>query len=282
MRKDSKAAIIIAALFLAAALIAVFASAACSNEPENTLPPVASGTVVVTPDSSIPTNADPSIRGYITRITYAAEYTEILVEYFPEDGVEPEFSYNKVLVKLDDKSAVAFGKNNEPFARTSLTVGSEVEVWFSDPTAESYPVLAYGQAVRVVTASTSMTAIKSLPYLSVTGGSTCVTVVTKAEWYNKTLDYTYLSDALREVNGAHMSAAPGDIITLKFSQTPDKVTASWSAATYSTGRQLEIVDGKIIVPEDAEGEIFIRIDAEWANGSAQYAFSITVQENKDQ
>lgn len=281
MRKDSRVAV--AAMILIAALVAILSSAACSDEPENTLPPVASGTVVITPDSSIPVNVDPSICGYITRITYAAEYTEILVEYFPDDDEAPEYSYSKVLVKLDNKSAVAFGSNNEPYSRTSLTVGSQVEVWFSDPTAESYPVLAYGQAVRVIRASSSMTELKSLPYLSVSSGSTCITVVTKAEWYGKIIDTVYLSNALKDVNGAHMSAAPGDIISLKFSLTPDSVSASWTSATYTlTGKPLEIADGKIVVPEDAEGEIFIRIDAGWSVGTAQYAFSITVQEGADQ
>ncbi len=281
MRKDSRT-VIAAALFLIAALIAVFASSACSDEPENTLPPVASGTVVITPGSSIPTNADPSIVGYITRITYAAEYTEILVEYFPENNDEPEFSYSKVLVKLDDKSAIAFGKNNEPYTRTSLAVGSEVEVWFSDPTAESYPVIAYGQAVRVLTSPTSMTELRSLPHLSVSSGSTCATVVTKADWHNKQLDYRFLDDVLNEVSGAHMSAAPGDIITLKFSLAPRTVNATWSTASYATGKQIEITDSKITVPADASGEIFVRIDAEWISGSAQYAFSITVQDNTEQ
>ena len=79
MRKDSKV-LVIAALFVIIAAISILATTACDREPENTLPPVASGTVVVTPDASIPTNVDPSIRGYITRITNSAEYTEILVE----------------------------------------------------------------------------------------------------------------------------------------------------------------------------------------------------------
>jgi len=281
MRKDSKA-LVIAALFLIVSIITAFFSAACSEQPENTLPPVASGTVVITPDSLIPTNADPSIRGYITRITYAAEYTEVLVEYFPEEDTAPEFTYSKVLLKLDDKSAVAYGTGNEPFARSSLTVGSEVEVWFSDPTAESSPVLAYGQAIRVISAPTSMTEIKTLPYLSVSGNSTCVTVVTKAEWGKKKLDYTFLGDALEQVTGAQISAAPGDTITLKFNQNPIELSALWATASYSAGEPLPIVDGKITVPEDAEGKIYIRIDAKWYTGWAQYAFSITVQENTDQ
>lgn len=277
MRKDSRA--VAAVLLSVVLLITALLTAACREEPENTLPPVASGTVVVTPDSLIPTNDDPSIRGYITRITYAAEYTEILVEYFPEDETAPVYAYSKVLVKLDDKSAVAVG--NDPAARTSLSVGSEVEVWFSDPTAESYPVIAYGQAVRVVTAATSMTELRSLPYLSVTGSSTCITVVTKATWSNRELEQVYLGEALEKISGVHMTAAPGDIITLKFSQPPKSVDATMSTASFTYGKPIDIVDGKITVPENAEGQIYIRVNAEWNTGNAQYAFSITVQENSD-
>lgn len=277
MRKELKRLFSAALALLMLAAVCVLP--ACGDTPENMLPPVASGTVVVTPAASIPTNVEPSIRGYITRITYAAEYTEILVEYFPESEDTAEFSYTKVLVKLDDNSAVAYGRNNDTYTRTLLSVGSQVEAWFSDPTLESYPVLAYGQAVRVVTAPGSMTGMRRLPYLSVASGSTCITVVTEAEWNGQKLEQPSAGELLETVSGAHMSAAPGDIITMKFSSQPRDIAIHWSTVPYSLGRQIPMSDdGKIVVPEEAEGKIYFKIDAEWGENSAQYAFSVAVQD----
>ncbi len=268
---------------LAAAVVLAFAASACDEPPENMLPPVASGTVVVTPVASIPTNVEPSIRGYVTRITYAAEYTEILVEYFPKNVEEPEFSFTKVLLKLDDKSAVAFGKNNDAYTRTLLSVGSKVEAWFSDPTAESSPVIAYGQAVRVVQAPSSMTSIGSLPYLSAASGSTCATVVTSASWNGQKYNISVpLDEMLDEVAGAHMSAAQEDNISLKFSVAPDDLRVFWSSSPYSNGREITLTDGKIALPEISKGKIFIRVEAVWGNNIAKYVFTVTVQEVQEQ
>lgn len=280
MRKDSKV-LVIAALFVIIAVISILATTACDKEPENTLPPVASGTVVVTPDASIPTNVDPSIRGYITRITNSAEYTEILVEYFPKDEAAPEYSYSKVLVKLDDKSAVAYGSNTEIFARTALSVGSVVDVWFSDPTAESYPVLAYGQAVRIVNDPNSMTDILSLPYLSVSGSSTCVTVVSSAQWNDKSIENQNIKLLLEKVSGARISASQDDSISLKFSSEPQEVSAFWSTSAYVNGSPLEISEGKLTIPKTAAGLIFIKVNASWGENNVQYVFSVTLPDTQD-
>lgn len=280
MRKDSKV-LVLAALFVIIAAVSMLVTAACDKEPENTLPPVASGTVVITPDATIPTNVDPNIRGYITRITNSAEYTEILVEYFPKNEDAPEYSYTKVLVKLDDKSAVAYGSNTEIFSRTALSVGSVVDVWFSDPTAESYPVLAYGQAVKVVNDPNSMTDIIALPYLSISGSSTCATVVSEASWNDKTVDNPNIKQLLEKVSGAHISASQGDIISLKFSSEPNEVSAYWSSSAYVNGNPLEIAEGKFTVPEAAEGQIYIKINASWGTNTVQYVFSITLPDTQD-
>lgn len=280
MRKDSKV-LVLAALFVIIAAVSMLVTAACDKEPENTLPPVASGTVVITPDSIIPTNVEPNIRGYITRITNSAEYTEILVEYFPKNEEAPEYSYSKVLVKLDDKSAVAYGSNTEIFARTALAVGSVVDVWFSDPTAESYPVLAYGQAVRVVNDPNSMTDIIALPYLTISGSSTCATVVSEAAWNDKTIDNPNVKQLLEKVSGARISASQGDAISLKFSSEPDEASAYWSSSPYVNGHQLELAEGKITIPETSGDQIYIRINASWGENSVQYVFSVTLPDTQD-
>ena len=162
-------------LFLLA-LIFVLSIAACSHEEETSLPPVASGSVVVTPQAPIPTSVEPSIRGVITRINYSAESTEILVEYFKDNDSEEkqEYASDKALVKLDANTSIATDRD-ETLAISSLSIGSTVEVWFSNTPAESYPTLAYGQAVRVITTSDNLSGITSLPQLSVVSCASAAT-----------------------------------------------------------------------------------------------------------
>ena len=115
------------ALGVLLALLLVVSIAACSREEENTLPPVASGSaVVVTPEAQIPTNVEPSIKGYITRINYSVESTEILVEYYYDADTEPKYSYDKALVKVDSNTAIATDKGDS-VPISSLTVGTVVE-----------------------------------------------------------------------------------------------------------------------------------------------------------
>ena len=87
-------------IFFLLALLFVVSIAACSHEEESTLPPVASGSVVVTPQAPIPTSVEPSIRGFVTRINYSAESTEILVEYYHDENEEPEYQYDKENIYL--------------------------------------------------------------------------------------------------------------------------------------------------------------------------------------
>ncbi|MBE6753467.1 MAG: hypothetical protein E7559_03820 [Ruminococcaceae bacterium] len=268
------------ALGVLLALLLVVSIAACSREEENTLPPVASGSaVVVTPEAQIPTNVDPSIKGYITRINYSVESTEILVEYYYDADTEPKYSYDKALVKVDSNTAIATDKGDS-VPISSLTVGTVVEAWFTEPSAESYPVLAYGQAIRISTGVSNLSGVLSLPQMYITSGSSAIAVVTKAEWRGSSYTFAPLRTLLDQTTGAHISVSPGDTIALNFSKEPKSVTVTYSNSTLTAGETLAVSEDmkKIIVPEDAKDEIYIRVNAEWNGGSAQYAFSAVIIE----
>lgn len=277
-----KRALLLLLPVLAAFVLVAAAVTACSREggTENTMPPVASGTVVVTPSASVP-NDDPAIRGFITRITNSAESTEILVEYFYEKDQTPEYLYDKALIKLDANTAVD-SDNGTIITVSSLTVGSTVEVWFSDPSAESYPVLAYGQAVRLITSGKALDGMTGVPRLTVVGSSKSLAGFVEVNWPMRGHNYsTTLRNVLDRMRGAYVTAAPGSTLTLSFSSKPMDVTAAWAGVKTSYGKQnpLEVGEnGDIVIPEDAQGEIFVRVEAEWANGYVMYGFSVSIVE----
>lgn len=267
---------------LALLVIALAGIAACSegSEEQAVMPPVASETVVVTPSSPVP-NDDPNIRGFVTRVTNSAESTEILVEYFCPDGAVSEYLFDKVLVKLDANTAVD-SDNGTIVNVSSLTVGSTVEVWFSEPSAESYPVLAYGQAVRLITAGDPVNGMTGLPRLSVIGSSKSLAGMLEVEWPSRGYDYQCtLSDMLDTMRGAYITAAPGKALTLNFSTAPKSFKASWAESRnfYSPKHELEVGENnEIIIPEDASGELFIYVNASWERGTMVFGFSVSIVE----
>jgi len=261
-------------------LTCVAACAESGTEGQTVMPPVASETVVVTPSSPVP-NDDPSIRGFVTRITNSAESTEILVEHFCEEGQTPEYVFDKVLVKLDANTAV--DSDNGTIVRiSSLSVGSTVEVWFSEPSEESYPVLAYGQAIRLITSGDAMNGMKAIPQLAVIGSSKSLAGIVEAEWPILGYDYsTTLRKVLDRSRGAYITAAPGSQLILSFSSQPQFFHAAWSGVKTSYGKQNEMIIGEnneITIPEDAQGELFIRVSAQWAKGTVTYGFSVSIVE----
>ncbi len=267
---------------LAVFVIALAGIAACSegSTEQAVMPPVASETVVVTPSSPVP-HDDPNIRGFVTRVTNSAESTEILVEYFCPEGATPKYVFDKVLVKLDTNTAVD-SDNGTIVNIGSLSVGSTVEVWFSEPSEESYPVLAYGQAVRLITAGDTMNGMAGLPRLAVIGSSKSLAGTLDVEWPSRGYDYECtLSDMLDTMRGAHITAVPGKALTLNFSNAPRSWYAWWaeSRSFYSPKHELEIGENnEIIIPADASGELFIYVNATWERGSMVFGFSVSIVE----
>ncbi len=267
---------------LAVLVIVLVGAAAWSDGPVTPppMPPVASESVVVTPSSPVPQD-DPSIRGFITRITTSAESTEILVEYFPKEVSSSDYRYDKVLVKLDGNTATD-SDNGTIVDISTLTVGSTVEVWFSEPSEESYPVLAYGQALRVITSGDLMNGMIGLPRLAVVGSSRSLAGVVEAEWPIRGYDYsTSLTEVLGRMRGAYVTSPAGKPLTLSFSTPPKAVSASWadSQGFYSVKNELPLGENnEIIVPEGVTGEVFIYVSASWERGSMVYGFSVSIVE----
>lgn len=267
---------------LAVFVIALAGIAACSETgtEQPVMPPVASETIVVTPSSPVP-NDDPNIRGFVTRITNSAESTEILVEYFCPEGTTPKYLFDKVLVKLDSHTAVD-SDNGTIVNVNSLTVGSTVEIWFSEPSEESYPVLAYGQAVRLITAGDAMNGMTGLPRLSVIGSSKSLAGMLDVEWPSRGYDYECtLNEMLDFMRGAHITASPGKALTLNFSTSPKSCKASWAKSNnyYSPKHDLEIGENnEIIIPENASGELFVYVTASWERGTMVFGFSVSIVE----
>lgn len=261
-------------------LTCVAACAEDSTVQQPVMPPVASESVVVTPSSPVP-NDDPSIRGFVTRITNSAESTEILVEHFPPEGGSPEYLVDKVLVKLDANTALD-SDNGTIVNIASVTVGSTVEVWFSEPSEESYPALAYGQAVRLITSGDAMNGMKALPRLSVIGSSRSLAGFIDVEWPSRGYDYsTTLSEMLDTMRGAHVTASPGKALTLSFSSEPKNFSVQYSQSSnfYGIRQELEVGENnEIIIPEDATGELFVYVTASWERGTTTYGFAVSIVE----
>lgn len=272
------------AILLLLALAIMLGVTACSQEESDT-PPLASGSVIVTSESAIPTNVEPSIRGRITRINHSAEGTEILVESSGNDGASSEQipqTFDKAIVKLDDKTALGSDSESVTTTLTSLTAGDMVEVWFSgDPTTDSYPVLAYAQAVKVITKESGISVqnVLNLPRLVATGGSSSLAVITSVAWEGASVTNSPLKELLANHLGAYVSASSGDAISLSFSMPPDSYAVSYSGTTSGANTTpLEVAEGKITVPNCSYSTVYIRVDAAWDSNRVQYAFAVNIIE----
>jgi len=280
--KQAGKAVPILLSLMAVLVIALAGIAACSEggTEQAVMPPVASETVIVTPSSPVP-NDEPTIRGFVTRITNSAESTEILVEYFFPSDSTPEYFFDKVLVKLDENTAVD-SDNGTIVHVGSITVGSTVEVWFSEPSAESYPVLAYGQAIRLITAGDPMNGMTGLPRLSVVGSSRSLAGMLEVDWPSRGYDFECtLNDMLDSMRGAYITAEPGKALTLNFSTAPKNCKASWAESSnfFSPKHDLEIGENnEIVIPEDASGELFVYVNASWERGTMVFGFSVSIVE----
>ncbi len=95
-------------------------------------------------ESKLPT-ASPDIRGTITTLNVFEDTTSILIEGI----VEEDTGYDKASVSLPADGAV-FAEDGSMASARDLAEGQRVEAWFTGPVAESYPVQATGEAVRIL------------------------------------------------------------------------------------------------------------------------------------
>ena len=94
-----------------------------------------------------PTYTEPGIRGHITKIYSGNGNVSILVE----GNIEEDTQYDKALVRITDDTMIQKDDMSRLFEVTDLKVGDRVEVYFTGPVAESYPVQAVASIVRIIT-----------------------------------------------------------------------------------------------------------------------------------
>ena len=94
-----------------------------------------------------PTYTEPGIRGLITEINSGNGNVSILVE----GNIEEDTQYDKALARITDDTMIQKDDMSRLFEVTDLKVGDRVEVYFTGPVAESYPVQAVASIVRILT-----------------------------------------------------------------------------------------------------------------------------------
>lgn len=93
-----------------------------------------------------PPTEDPSIRGVVSTVDLNAGGTgSILVE----GALEDDTSYDRASVGITSSTRV-FADDGTRAQAGDIAVGSRVEVWFTGPVAESYPVQATASDVRIL------------------------------------------------------------------------------------------------------------------------------------
>ncbi len=118
-------------LAAATAAVAVLALAACA-------PPV-------------PPEGSPDIRGSIETVSGASGSGGDTVEILVAGDKQADTGYERAAVSLTSATLVLVRTSGgwEPVDRGRLAPGDVVEVWFTGPVRESYPVGATGEAVAV-------------------------------------------------------------------------------------------------------------------------------------
>lgn len=94
-----------------------------------------------------PTYTEPGIRGLITEKNSGNGNVSILVE----GNIEEDTQFDKALVKITDDTMIQKDDMSRLFEVKDLKVGDRVEVYFTGPVAESYPVQGAASIVRIIT-----------------------------------------------------------------------------------------------------------------------------------
>lgn len=262
-----------ASAFILACCLLFSGCSGCSGG-ESQLPPVASGSVIFTPDSSIPNDIEPDIRGYITRIKHSPESTELLVEFLG-DPCEYQYAYTTAKITVDEKTALASVSGGE----ISFAVGQTVEVW-TDGAGASTPVVAYGQAVLIDDFAKPVCGISIIDQLTVgtSGGSAHLAVTQSALWRGIPYTFGLSKELFGSTLGSHIAVAAGDCVSLSFDNQPDsvKVFAYSSSDTSEIVCEPAVENGKFTVPEGFDERIYTVVEANWGENSAVYLFVIVI------
>lgn len=259
-------------------LVLIISLTACTGDVGGETVPLAEGAVIVTTDSKLPT-VDPDIYGRVTRVSYSAEGTELLVERQIKDEAETS-PYERVIVSIDDNTVLGNDvsvSSTLTMTKNSISAGDFVEVWFSSqPTTDGSYYFAFGQAVKVITKDAGINeyGITNLPRLVITGGKSHLAVVTKVFWDGVSQGNSSVTEQLAQNIGASMSASSGDTLSFSFSMPPDSYTVSYGTSTFSVQEQLEVIDGRVVIPRSSNQTIYVFVSALWGSNEVRYAVSV--------
>ena len=87
------------------------------------------------------------IRGIVTQITIDNEEGSILVE----GKVEDDTRYDKANIHVTKDTIIQKDSLSKSFKLSDIQMGDKVEVVFKGPVAESYPVQASADIIRIIT-----------------------------------------------------------------------------------------------------------------------------------
>jgi hypothetical protein len=87
------------------------------------------------------------IRGIVTQITIDSEEGSILVEGKVEDDTE----YDKASIRVTRDTIIQNDSLSKSYKLSDIQIADKVEVAFKGPVAESYPVQASADIIRIIT-----------------------------------------------------------------------------------------------------------------------------------
>lgn len=96
-----------------------------------------------------PPSESPSIRGEVTSAELDADAEGDAGSILVEGEIEEDTSFDKASVRITQDTQV-FAEDGTLAAAGDISVGQRVEVWFTGPVAESYPVQATASDVRIL------------------------------------------------------------------------------------------------------------------------------------
>lgn len=267
------------ALLLLVVLVLVFASMpACScSDDDIEQPPLTSGSVVVTDNSAVPSTVVPDIRGRITSISVTSKTAVLMVEGDVNDDSK-DIKYKKAWVTVDLKTAIGRENSSETVSYLSLTPGDIIEVWFSNSVAETDPVQAYAQAVKIKRKETSSesSGVVNLPKMVVNcGADSSLAAITNVTWNGQSYNYGSAAQVLETTIGSRVSVRCGETASLSFKMLPDSYTVScYQVGSDAASTAVEPENGRISFPKDAPGEYIYTVTANYGENVVTYVFSV--------
>ncbi len=255
-------------LFLALVLLTF---TACS-ENDDSQPPLATDSVIVLDDYTIPDDVSPDVTGIVTSISTVREGKMLLVE---NESDNTDYVY----VTVTD-SAVVENKNKQRYASIdAISLGDTISVWASG-VSDTSPSYAVANGVRITDHTSDDT-------LTV-GFNLCEIMASSVE------NTVSSSDTSSQLYGSYISAFNGSTLSFEFSDEPLNFSAilpNELVSTYDADADEAIEIDKIpmvlecsaesfscSVPSDlSAGEYVVEVAAEYSDRVDYYIFTLSVE-----